>query len=490
MICQECKAEIHGEPKFCPKCGAKVDAVRLAAPGTKVCPQCGAENSLTAKFCKSDGYRFPDAAETAPAVQAIQPVAPPPSSRPAPPTAPAPSAAPVEKDLSSGAPASAPDIPESSRTPHPGVAKERVESTGDERPVPVARGPGVEGAVPHRDSTEAPQPAVAARAEPRRIAATAPPEPRPNLDPKPEKSRKPLLLAVAALLVVGLSAAGGAYWLGYIGNRQASVQEKINAELGGKGLSSVKVIVARDWKTTAEGMVGSPAEKQQALALVRGHGELKEITDSIRVKPTREELAQRLTKALADAGMSQVTAQLDEGLTTVTLNDPTLGPEDRAKAEACRVRGNSCGGHCIDQGGACRRRATAATGGTASFRGACTAPGDRRSSRSEGRERPVTQGRAGRHIGPCRCGGQCHASGNGAGGEGQGPGHPPGLGAAGRHGRQRLDSCSGALPRHLHPRRPLRRRRKHRPRRSPLGPIRSSSKARSIARCEAGVPVA
>ena len=190
--------------------------------------------------------------------------------------------------------------------------------------------------MPHRDSMEAP-PAVAARAEPRRVAATAPPEPRPNLEPKPEKSRKPLLVAVAALLAVALSAAGGAYWFGYVGNRQASVQEKINAELGGKGLSNVKVTVAKDWKTTAEGTVGSQPEKQQALALINGHSGLKEITDNIRVKPTREELAQRLTKALADAGMSQVTAQVDEGLTAVGLNDPTLGPEDRAKAEALVV---------------------------------------------------------------------------------------------------------------------------------------------------------
>ncbi len=58
VICQECKAEIHGAPKFCPKCGAKVDGPRQPASGTKVCPQCGAENLITAKFCKADGYRF------------------------------------------------------------------------------------------------------------------------------------------------------------------------------------------------------------------------------------------------------------------------------------------------------------------------------------------------------------------------------------------------------------------------------------------------
>jgi osmotically-inducible protein OsmY len=218
------------------------------------------------------------------------------------------------------------------------VVKERVESLGEERPIPTASSESREfsSALRH-NAEEAPQPAAVARAEPRRTAATAPPEPRPNLEPKPEKSRKPLLVAVAALLAVALSAAGGAYWFGYIGNRQASVQERINAELGGKGLSNVKITVAKDWKTTADGFVASQAEKDQALALVRSYGALKEITDNVRVKPTREELAQRLTKALADAGMSQVTAQLDEGLTTVTLNDATLGPEDRAKAEALVV---------------------------------------------------------------------------------------------------------------------------------------------------------
>ena len=210
MICQECKAEIHGAPKFCPKCGAKVAAVRPPPPGTKLCPQCGAENSLSAKFCKSDGYRFPDAAEAAPLGEAVPQVAPPPPIPAAP--------------------------PPTTRAP----------STGEERPIPTARSESREfSSAPRHKAEEAPQPAAVARAEPRRTAATAPPEARPDLEPKPEKSRKPLLVAVAALLAVALSAAGGAYWFGYIGNRHASVQEKINAELGGKGLSNVKVTVAR-----------------------------------------------------------------------------------------------------------------------------------------------------------------------------------------------------------------------------------------------------
>jgi osmotically-inducible protein OsmY len=58
MICDSCKTEIKGTPKFCPKCGMKVEALQAQPDAIKRCPQCGAENALAAKFCKADGYRF------------------------------------------------------------------------------------------------------------------------------------------------------------------------------------------------------------------------------------------------------------------------------------------------------------------------------------------------------------------------------------------------------------------------------------------------
>lgn len=61
MICNSCLVELSGKPKFCPKCGARIEAPIESAQPTKRCPQCGAENQIGAKFCKKDGYRFEDA---------------------------------------------------------------------------------------------------------------------------------------------------------------------------------------------------------------------------------------------------------------------------------------------------------------------------------------------------------------------------------------------------------------------------------------------
>jgi osmotically-inducible protein OsmY/DNA-directed RNA polymerase subunit M/transcription elongation factor TFIIS len=72
MNCPNCNAGLSGVPKFCPKCGAKIEATTAAPPATKKCPQCGSENPLAAKFCKTDGYRF-DSAILTPAVPEGEP---------------------------------------------------------------------------------------------------------------------------------------------------------------------------------------------------------------------------------------------------------------------------------------------------------------------------------------------------------------------------------------------------------------------------------
>ena len=58
MICNNCLTELSGTPKFCPKCGASIQAPIELAKSIKQCPQCGAENPIGAKFCIKDGYRF------------------------------------------------------------------------------------------------------------------------------------------------------------------------------------------------------------------------------------------------------------------------------------------------------------------------------------------------------------------------------------------------------------------------------------------------
>ena len=72
MSCPNCNAALSGTPKFCPKCGAKIEARTSEPPATKKCPQCGSENAPAAKFCKVDGYRF-ESDTPASAVPAVAP---------------------------------------------------------------------------------------------------------------------------------------------------------------------------------------------------------------------------------------------------------------------------------------------------------------------------------------------------------------------------------------------------------------------------------
>ncbi len=64
MLCATCKQEIADNAKFCRHCGATVSSSTVS-PATKECPQCGAENTIAAKFCRVDGFRFEGAQPTA-----------------------------------------------------------------------------------------------------------------------------------------------------------------------------------------------------------------------------------------------------------------------------------------------------------------------------------------------------------------------------------------------------------------------------------------
>jgi osmotically-inducible protein OsmY len=274
MICHNCVSELAGSPKFCPKCGAKIELAvttgsekGIGTPATSVsssahanpahstnsaaaedrviCPTCSTPNLTTARFCKKDGTPLQG-----------------------------------------------------------GIAG------------PVSAAPGT---APKSESKPAAQ-----RAQPAYIPG-----------------RQPIAISGKTFIFVGIAvvaaatfAVGALYWGGYIGDRQGAVGQRINAELRGKGLSNVKIVVPKDWKAVVEGMVASQVEKDQALSLIKQYGELKEgVIDNIRVKPSRAEMEVQLNKVLADAGMRQVTAQIDEAFTTVTLNDPDLVPESRTKAE-------------------------------------------------------------------------------------------------------------------------------------------------------------
>lgn len=60
MICNNCNASIPDVAVFCPACGKETGEKTGGNPGIKKCLQCGAENPLEAKFCRVDGWKFPE----------------------------------------------------------------------------------------------------------------------------------------------------------------------------------------------------------------------------------------------------------------------------------------------------------------------------------------------------------------------------------------------------------------------------------------------
>lgn len=144
----------------------------------------------------------------------------------------------------------------------------------------------------------------------------------------------PHVIGVVALVAIAAGGGGYLWWTGHVAaDRQDSIAQEINTQLHRHGIGNVKVDVNQEWIAIAEGVVASQAEKNQVLSVVKPHKELSGIDDRIRIKPVPGDLENRINKVLADAGIGQVTAQVDEGGTTVTLNDWSLGPDERDKAE-------------------------------------------------------------------------------------------------------------------------------------------------------------
>ncbi|MEO5361897.1 MAG: BON domain-containing protein [Nitrospirota bacterium] len=54
MICYRCKNNIPNDAVKCPVCGVKT----MPFVGAKACPRCGTVNPVSARFCISDGYSF------------------------------------------------------------------------------------------------------------------------------------------------------------------------------------------------------------------------------------------------------------------------------------------------------------------------------------------------------------------------------------------------------------------------------------------------
>lgn len=315
MRCQNCKIEINGTPKFCPKCGTKMEVRTPQSDGTKKCPQCGTENALAAKFCKKDGYRF-DSVAVKPEMAAA-------------------STAPTSVMLGS----SEPIAPE-------GVAKQ-IPPADDLVICPKCGTPNLSGAKFCKKDGYALQAGVAIP------QATPVPKSAPIKQPAPaqsagggpaveNKSHKGLVIGVLIGVVLLASAGGGyAYWTGYIGNRQESVQNEINAELGSHGLSNIKVRVNDDWVASLSGTVPNQTSKDQAFGLVSRHKALKSIVNDVQIQLNTTDVEKNLNKALTEAGFSSVpTVQIDKDWLATLRGSANDQPEkDRMLALVTRVAG-------------------------------------------------------------------------------------------------------------------------------------------------------
>lgn len=328
MICQDCQSEIAGNLKFCPKCGAKIASPALSTPTLPdpsgwICPRCGTENPGSARFCKKDGYQFPTAGGS---------------------------------NLGDES-AAARDTEEADPVTRP-FAKPAAEVPGQGRPVDSGRGgleedvgapaPGVPcprcGTLNSRSARFCKKDGFPLRVGPDQVPRGTgyplrpSPIPGPALRPDALGPRRPsaalLVGALVATLVVAAGAGGAAYWLGYVGDRQGTLAESINGELQNKGLSTIRVAVARDWTATASGTATTQAQKDQAVALIRQHQGLKSVTETIQVVADPAEAEKGLNKALADAGLSQVSAQVSRtNDQLVAVLGGILNAGDEAKLE-------------------------------------------------------------------------------------------------------------------------------------------------------------
>lgn len=328
MTCPKCNAEIVGSPKFCPKCGAKVFTAETPTP-IWTCPQCGTDNPVTARFCRKDGYRFDALPESPPVVERSSTVADSNQSAPAaaytadtrpPATA---SSAPSSAAQPSRQPDTVISPPDGRvRCPQCGAINAPTAQFCKEDGYPLKKQPGAEPSRPNMPPQQTPSPRQEAlskstQAEVRRLTPM-------------------MVVGSGVAVVLAASAAGGAlYWRGYIGNRQGSVERTIMAELGRKGLVSVHAGVSRDWVATASGAVTSQAQKDQALTLLKQHSELKEVVDAIQVSPDPVEVEKEVNKAIADAGVKEITAQVSlVGSDLVATLGGTLTPGDEARLES------------------------------------------------------------------------------------------------------------------------------------------------------------
>jgi ribosomal protein L40E len=334
MNCEKCKADIPETAKFCPKCGLKIGKTPTQDIQTQKCPKCGTENPLTAKFCKKDGAPLQTVAPSSTEINKPETmkhefkpeksVAPelenkiqtqqngiicPQCGTSYPTTAKfckkdgtslvgpiklAEKATPeVKQIVSDKSPDESSNIdaqpeqkqPEKAVTadgqkdiiicPTCGTQNLLTAKFCNKDGTPLAKETTSSGA---QDSKIKPQSTaqIANRAAVTSMAASR----------KVSEKRPSILIWLTMAVLLLLFAGGGSYlyFSGFFGKSPSKTQENINAELKARGLINVFAEVDKDWTATAKGTVSSQAYKDEAVSLIKGHSDIKNVIDNIHVQ--------------------------------------------------------------------------------------------------------------------------------------------------------------------------------------------------------------
>lgn len=98
------------------------------------------------------------------------------------------------------------------------------------------------------------------------------------------------------------------------------------------GLASITISVDKDWVANLGGSAANPAKREAARSFAAGYKNIRSVNDVITIPPQPAFVQEQLNKALADAGLLGVTAEVDEQF-VATLTGTTPGAVGVSLAE-------------------------------------------------------------------------------------------------------------------------------------------------------------
>jgi len=298
MICEKCKTAIPDTSKFCPKCGAKVEAAK-PEPFAKKCPACGAGYPINVKFCKKDGTLLQDAL--------------------------------LPKEEAKPAGVIEPKGEEA-------VIEAKIEEKTQEikEPKDVLLCPKCGTPYPltakfcKKDGTPLKEEIKPSVIQPKARVVTPP-----KAEFRKEAVRKPsrawLWITVIVFVLITAGVGSYLYFSGFFGKSPEKLADQINIELREKGMSNIFADINKNWVATVTGSADNQTDKDRALDIVRQHKEIKDVIDNIQITHKPDEIERDINKALRDGGLNEIYAQVDENF-TATLQGSANSQDEKEKA--------------------------------------------------------------------------------------------------------------------------------------------------------------